>query len=70
MTETKLPIFISWSGELSRQLGEALTKWLPWTVQYVEPFFSPNDLENGSKWFSEISQRLLQSSFCIIALTN
>ena len=58
------------SGELSRRLAEALRDWLPWTLQYVEPFFSAADTEKGTKWENEISGKLKTSNFCIIALTR
>ncbi|HNR12540.1 MAG TPA: hypothetical protein PKM59_04405, partial [Thermodesulfobacteriota bacterium] len=51
-------VFISWSGDLSRKLGEALRNWLPATLQYVKPYFSPDDIEKGAKWNSEIAKEL------------
>ena len=46
-------VFISWSGDLSRQLAEALYNWLPGVLQYVKPYFSPDDVEKGAKIVSE-----------------
>src|SRR5262249_20317623 len=60
----------SWSGELSRQLAEAIRRWLPGTLQYVKPYFTPIDIEKGAKWDNEISKELEASNFCIIALTR
>jgi len=54
-------VFISWSGELSRKLGEALRTWLPGTLQYVRPYFTPDDIEKGTKWDSEIAKELESS---------
>ncbi len=51
-------VFISWSGDLSRKLGEALRNWLPAALQYVKPYFSPDDIEKGAKWNSEIAKEL------------
>jgi hypothetical protein len=50
-------VFISWSGNLSRQLGEALRKWLPSALQYVKPYFTPADIDKGARWASEIKSR-------------
>jgi TIR domain len=63
-------VFISWSGELSKQLAEAVREWLATTLSYVKPFFTPSDIEKGANWGQEISVQLKQSSFCVIALTR
>ena len=63
-------VFISWSGELSKLLAEAIREWLPTMLQDVEPYFTPADIEKGAKWDNEISKHLEQSKFCIIALTR
>ncbi len=62
--------FISWSGEPSKQLAQALRDWLPSTLQYVKPYFTPADIEKGTKWDNEISKELEASNVCIIALTR
>jgi hypothetical protein len=63
-------VFISWSGDLSRQLAQAMRNWLPGTLQYVKPYFTPTDTEKGTKWDAEISKELERSQVCIIALTR
>jgi len=63
-------VFISWSGELSRQLAEAIRNWLPSALQYVRPYFTPADIDKGAKWSSEIFKELSTSSVCIIVLTR
>lgn len=63
-------VFISWSGDLSRRLGEALRNWLPATLQYVKPYFSPDDIEKGAKWNSEIAKELETSNVGVICLTQ
>jgi TIR domain len=65
-----MKVFISWSGEPSRQLAEAIREWLPNVLQYVKPYFTPADMEKGAKWDNEISKELGQSNFCIVALTR
>ncbi len=65
-----MQVFISWSGKLSERLGHALREWLPSTLQYVKPYFTPADIEKGAKWDSEISKKLEESNVCIIALTR
>ena len=63
-------VFISWSGELSKSLAAAIRDWLPTTLQYVKPYFTPADFEKGAKWDNEISEALEASNFCIIAMTR
>ena len=40
-----MKVFISWSGELSKNIAEVIKKWLPCIIQSVEVFFSPDDIE-------------------------
>lgn len=63
-------VFISWSGSLSQKLGEALRNWLPSALQFVKPYFSPEDIEKGAKWSSEISKELETSNIGVICLTR
>jgi hypothetical protein len=63
-------VFISWSGELSRQLGEAIRKWLPSALQHVRPYFSLEDIEKGANWASKIFEQLSGSAVCVIVLTR
>ena len=63
-------VFISWGGELSMKLAESLREWLPNVLQYVKPYFTPKDIEKGTKWSSEISKELNGSDIGIICLTK
>jgi TIR domain len=63
-------VFISWSGDRSHKLAQAIRNWLPSTLQYVKPYFTPADIEKGAKWDHEISKALEESNVCIIALTR
>lgn len=62
-------VFISWSGELSKALAETLKIWLPSALQNVSPYFSPEDIEKGSKWDSSIATELEESHVGLICLT-
>ena len=64
-----MKVFISWSGETSRQLGEALRDWLPSVIQAVKPYFSPKDIEKGTRWAGEISKELEESEVGLLCLT-
>jgi len=66
----KTKVFISWSGELSGKLGQAVGDWLQAALQFVEPFFTPDHVEKGTKWLSGISAELEASDCGIICLTR
>jgi len=65
----KAPIFISWSGEASRMVAEALRSWLAEVFQTIDPFVSSEDIAAGSVWFETIGQELRRSDFAIICVT-
>lgn len=64
-----MQIFISWSGEKSRQIGEAFRHWLPDVIQSVQPYFTPDDVAKGQRWGAEIAENLQISKFGLFCLT-
>jgi hypothetical protein len=64
-----LKVFISWSGERSHVLAEALYEWLPNVLQAVEPWLSSEDIQKGQRWAAEIGARLAEASFGIFCVT-
>ncbi len=63
-----MKIFLSWHGQRSRAVAEALNDWLRRVIQAVKPFYSP-EIEKGAKWSSEIDSALEGTRFGIICLT-
>ena len=63
-------VFISWGGNLSKQLAEEVKNWLPSVLQFVKPYFTPDDIEKGTRWESNIAQELASSQIGIICLTK
>ena len=63
-------VFISWSGEPSRSVAQALREWLPMVVQHVEPWMSDADIESGRRWNEEVAAELEQADYGIICLTT
>lgn len=63
-------VFISWGGDLSKKLAEEINNWLPSVLQFVKPYFSPDDIEKGSRWESSIVNELDSSNVGIICLTK
>ena len=69
MPLARLKVFISWSGDRSRRVAEALRDWLPYVFPLIDPFLSTEDIEKGAKWNQVISGALEQSDLAIICLT-
>ena len=63
-------IFVSWSGDLSNKLAEAVRQWLPSVLQFAKPYFTPSDIEKGARWGSDILSELDSSDVGIICLTK
>ncbi|MEZ5358798.1 MAG: TIR domain-containing protein [Candidatus Zixiibacteriota bacterium] len=65
-----MKVFISWSGNKSKYVAEALRDWLPYLNGKIEPWCSGSDLESGSRWSPEIAKQLNDTHYGIICLTN
>jgi hypothetical protein len=65
-----MKVFISWSGKLSQVIGEAIKEWLPGVLQNVKPYFTPADIEKGSRWNADITKELEQSKLGIFIYTK
>lgn len=61
--------FLSWSGERSRAIAEALRDWLPDVIHGLEFWMSAADIEAGTRWRETIEAQLEKSDFGIICLT-
>ncbi len=67
--DSNMKVFVSWSGNLSKKIADAVNKWLPCLLQTVEVFYSPDDIEKGENWDQKISNELANCKFGIICLT-
>jgi hypothetical protein len=65
-----MKVFISWSGDTSKNIGEAIKDWIPSVIQSVEPYFTPSDIDKGSRWSVDIASELENSKVGIICLTK
>ena len=63
-------IFISWSGEKSREIALLLAKWLMSVLQVLRPWVSDNNIESGAIWFQRICENLKSTSNSIIVVTK
>jgi hypothetical protein len=65
-----MKVFISWSGERSRVVAEALRSWLPDLIQAVKPWVSGVDIRAGMRWSREVDEQLRETQFGILCLTR
>jgi len=65
-----MKIFISWSGERSKDLAQAFREWLPLVLHYVEPWLSEADIDAGERWAQSVAKELATSNFGIICVTS
>lgn len=63
-------VFISWSGDLSKQVAELLREWIRDVLQGIETWVSTDDIDKGSLWFGDISGQLSETSVGILCLTR
>lgn len=64
-----MKIFLSWSGEESKELANIFKEWLPNVLQYVEPYMSSNDIQFGDRWSENIKENLETAVFGLIFVT-
>lgn len=64
-----MKVFISWSGDQSLAVAQALWKFLPDIIQNVDPWMSAESLTAGARWTPKISEQLEETKFGIICLT-
>ena len=65
-----MKVFISWSGSQSKELAEAIREWIPNVIQAVSPYFTPSDIEKGTRWSNDIAKELESSSIGILCITR
>jgi hypothetical protein len=62
-------IFISWSGERSKLIADALYDWLPMVVQSAKPWMSSFSIDKGSRGLVEMVKALDGMTVGITCLT-
>src|SRR5262249_2203724 len=64
-----MKVFISWSGDYSKQLAAAIYWWLPKVLNPVDVYFSDTDIEVGSRWYHSIVDNHEKSDAGLLILT-
>jgi hypothetical protein len=65
-----MKIFLSWSGERSRQVALGLREWLPKMFDDLEdPWMSDKDISAGERWAQKLATQLETIDFGILCLT-
>lgn len=65
-----MKVFMSWSGDRSREVAKLLDYWVKCVVQASRPWISTSGIDSGSIWFNQISSELQDTTFGIICLTK
>lgn len=65
-----MKIFLSWSGEPSKQCAELLHRWLRSFNSAIVPFVSSADIRMGARGLERIAEQLGGSSFGIACVTR
>jgi len=63
-------IFISWSGQTSREVATALARFIPLVLQRVSVFVSGEQVDKGARWYAEIAEATQAADFGIACLTK
>jgi hypothetical protein len=65
-----MKIFISWSGDVSRYVAEALARWLLDVNHSLSPWVSSRDIQAGAPWWIKLAQQLRDTNFGVICVTR
>lgn len=65
-----MKIFVSWSGDKSREVAIALREWLPPVINSVTLFVSSKDIDPGTRWQMEVAGELESTLYGIVCVTR
>lgn len=65
-----MKIFLSWSGDISRDVATMLRTWLRSVLHATDPWMSKEDIPPGTIWFGVISENITESKYGILCVTK
>jgi len=69
MEKKEVKIFLSWSGDISREIARVFNKRIPYILNSARPFFSEEDMVGGM-WAKKIASELESSQLGLLFLTK
>ncbi|WP_235735714.1 toll/interleukin-1 receptor domain-containing protein [Nocardioides alcanivorans] len=66
----ELKVFLSWSGDLAKQVASELRGLIPTVFDLVRPWMSDHDIAAGSRGLANIASELDDTRFGIIVVTR
>lgn len=67
--ESDMKVFVSWSGERSRTIADALKQWLRDIFPGLHVWMSSNDVQAGARWDAVLGGELETCNFGVVCLT-
>ncbi|MEE8076839.1 MAG: toll/interleukin-1 receptor domain-containing protein [Candidatus Binatia bacterium] len=64
-----MKVFISWSGDRSKAVANAVRDWLPNVIQSLQPWMSEADIKKGARWLQDIAHELEDTRIGLVCLT-
>ena len=65
-----LQVFISWSGEPSREVAESLSSFSRHVVREVDTFVSARDIPIGERWEARLMEEIERADLAILCVTR
>lgn len=65
-----MQVFMSWSGNVSRDVAETLASFIQHVVRGVTTFVSTHDIDAGDRWEDRISEELERTHHAILCVTR
>ena len=63
-------VFISWSGNQSRDLARVICDWLPLVIPNLKPWMSEDDIAKGMRWSEALFSELANTTQGIVPLPS